>query len=162
MNKFVMTAFTAAALVVGPMAASAQSIAAALSATFGADSVDGQLEGPGGITSVQSVSVAGAVGDFAVASAVANAASSGAAAGSTSDTDFTPVADVSSNGGLYETNVAYFPTDFEGIVSATQAAVCEEGFTGSGPIFIDRSDNDNTITGDLAPIALSCGIPAID
>lgn len=145
MNKFILTAITAAAFVGGPIAASAEAVAVSLSASFGenlglVNVADENIAAP------TSVSVAGAAGTLAVASAVANMTTSGAAAGASIDTEYAPNAVVAATEGGYETNVSFVPTNFDEIaIAAAQAeiaALCEAGFdvtenlTSSTPLFV--------------------------
>lgn len=92
------TSYLAAVALVAtlPTFATAQSIAVSLSASLD----DGDPT---------SVSVAAALGDFAVASTVATANSTGAASGAYNGDEFSPVASVSYNAdaNAYETNVAF-------------------------------------------------------
>ena len=130
MLKTTLSFTTAALLAAVPMFAAADGVAASLSASFG--------NGPGGTVGVNvgnlsgniqaptSVSVAGAAGDFAVASSVATAQSSGAAAGATDSTDYLPVAEVTYRGGpnAYETTVSFGPTP--DTVALIAQAVCAQ------------------------------------
>ena len=137
MNSKLLAAIAASAIVAAPLAASAQdAIAASLSASFGTNAGTVAVDGSdlsGTITAPTSISVAGAAGNSAVASAVANSMSSGAAAGATNVMDLAPMADVSARGGIYETSVAFAPTNFDEIAEMAAAdaiaALCAAGFS---------------------------------
>ena len=127
-NKFSSLAAIALIATV-PSLASADGVAASLSASFGGSQGNVSVLPPSGaggvITTPQSVSVAGAAGGFAVASSVATASSSGAAAGATDNEDLTPLAEVTYNGavGAYETTVSFAPS------ASTIQAVAEAAST---------------------------------
>ena len=136
MKYNLLAALSLTCVALTPMSAFAQdAIAASLSASFGTNAGSVEIEAgdlSGTITAPQSISVAGAAGNSAVASAVANAAASGAAAGATNVEDLTPMVDVSLSDGLYETNVAFVEVvDVEAIAAAAVAAQCDAGFDAS-------------------------------
>lgn len=115
-----------------------QAIAASLSASFGNNTDAGaviellSLPTSATIQAPTSVSVAGAVGDFAVASAVANINASAATSGATTGTDSAPMVDVSLNGRFYETAISFVPTNFDEIAMTAAADavadLCSNGF----------------------------------
>jgi len=144
-----------------PSLASADGVAASLSASFGGNSGSVSVLPPSGaggvITTPQSVSVAGAAGGFAVASSVATASSSGAAAGATDDVDLTPLAEVTYNGGVgaYETTVSFAPsaTTIAAVAAAASAQaiadLCLAGFAVSqDPILASQAGTTGVIVDD--------------
>lgn len=90
------TLTVAALIATMPTFSAAQSTAVSLSASLDDETVT-------------SVAVAAALGDFAVASSVANANGTGAASGATDDASTTPTVNVTYNAGTnaYETNVTF-------------------------------------------------------
>lgn len=108
MNIKSITAVAIGALMLSPIAASADNVAASLSASFGI-SPSGTVDvGATTFVTPQSLSVAAAAGGRVVAGSVATPLSSGAAAGAGSmDDGVAPYASVTNNGGAYEVNVAF-------------------------------------------------------
>lgn len=103
-----LTAVAIGTLMLSPIAASADNVAASLSASFGTAPAGTVDVGATTFVTPQSLSVAAAAGDRVVAGSVATPFSSGAAAGAGSATDgVAPYASVTNEGGAYEVNVAF-------------------------------------------------------
>ena len=168
MSKTINT-LAVVALLATPTFASAQSIAASLSASFGsaaatstadvADFADGSLAN---VTNPTSVSVAGALGSVAIATSAATALASSATSGATVDEDLAPTLDVNFTASGYEANLSFTPViDAEALaaelcdnLSATQASssvdisgggVKVNGVAGT----IDAQTVDNVVTGAI-------------
>jgi hypothetical protein len=122
----------AVAFLAAPTFASADPVAASLSASFGKDFGTVIVAPPSGslarVTAPISVSVAGASGDFAVATSVATAKSSGAASGATNNSDLPPMVAFEYNNvsNAYETSVMFTPVVDAAAIAAN---ICNSGFS---------------------------------
>jgi hypothetical protein len=158
MSKTINT-LAVVALLATPTFASAQSIAASLSASFGsapaasaadvADFADGSLAN---VTNPTSVSVAGALGTIAVATSAATADASSATSGATYDADLAPTLDVTFTASGYEANLAFTPVINAAVVAAE---LCANGWTASQETTFanlfntDVEDTGGTVFGEV-------------
>lgn len=159
MNKFVMTAITAAALAAGPISASAEAVAVSLSASFGGNLGTVSVADEN-IIAPTSVAVAGAAGVHAVASSVATRTSSGAAAGATELDGAIPFADVGLGNDVYETEVSFIApaqVTIEDVNEAIENAIdtaCGQGLVVDNTLFVESAASGDpsifyTLEGDL-------------
>lgn len=136
-----ITYLAAITLLAAPTFASAEGVAASLSASFGNNSGSVIVAPPSGaygtVVTPTSVSVAGAAGGFAVATSVATARSSGAASGATDNSDLPPMAAVEYAGGpnAYETSVMFTPVvDTAAIAAQVCSGLTATQATSSGSL----------------------------
>jgi hypothetical protein len=168
------------ALLATPTFASADAIAASISASFGANGLvavdtDDALTS---VTNPTSVSVAGAVGLVAVATASATAAASSATSAASDDELLAPTLTVNFTSSGYESTVAFTPViDAAAVaaavcagVSATQAGstgeLAEAAITGVADLgFFGEADVTGSVTNDVVTITdgditVSCAVPS--
>lgn len=130
-----LTAVAIGALMLSPLAASADNVAASLSASFGTAPSGTVDVGATTFVTPQSLSVAASAGDRVVAGSAATAFSSGAAAGAGSSSDgVAPYASVTNNGGAYEVTVAFAEPGLFAELAALEAALQAQITANAGDI----------------------------